>query len=114
MKSVGSQTAKNGRFSTHARRRAQQRGVRSADLVLLLFGADREAPVGDGCVAHSISRNCQRELLAEGYPSSIVDRAARIAVVESQDGEIMTVLRPRGFRGKRYRKVFRTRRRKYV
>lgn len=112
VRSGKSQPTKNGRFSAHARQRARQRGVQSADLALLLFGADREASVGGGCVARFISRNCRRELLAEGYPSSIVDRAVRITVVESRDGEIMTVLRTLGLRGKKYRKTFRTRRRK--
>jgi hypothetical protein len=95
-------------LSNHAKRRTQQRGVRDADLVLLLFGADREAPVGKGCIALSISRNCRRELLAEGYAPSIVDRAARITAVECSGGEIVTVLRLRGHRGKRYRKAFHT------
>jgi hypothetical protein len=98
----------DGRISNHARRRTQQRGVRDADLVLLLFGADRESPVGEGCVALSISRKCRRELLAEGFPPSAVDRAARITAVESPEGEIVTVLRPRGHHGKRYRKAFRS------
>ncbi len=80
--------------------------IRHADLLLLLFGADREAPVGERCVALSISRKCRKELLAEDYPPSAVDRAARITAVESPDGEIVTVLRPRGPRGKRYRKAF--------
>jgi hypothetical protein len=99
-------TYDHGRISNHATWRTQQRGVRDADLLLLLFGADREAPVGEGCVALSISRKCRKELLAEGYPPSAVDRAARITAVESPDGEIVTVLRPRGHRGKRYRKAF--------
>jgi hypothetical protein len=92
------------KFSSHARRRTRQRGVRDADLVVLLFGADREAPVGGGCVALSISNRRRRELLAEGYPRSTVDRAARIAAVESSEGEIVTVLRSRGHRGRRYRR----------
>jgi hypothetical protein len=66
------------RFSNHARRRSRQRGVRSDDLVLLLSEADREAPVGDGCVSLSISRGRRRELLAEGNPTSAVDRAASL------------------------------------
>jgi hypothetical protein len=63
-------TYDHGRISNHATRRTQQRGVRDADLLLLLFGADREAPVGEGCVALSISRKCRKELLAEGYPQA--------------------------------------------
>jgi hypothetical protein len=101
-------TRDDARFSNHAKRRSRQRGVRDADLVLLLFEADREVPVGDGCVAMSISRSRRRELLAEGHPPSTVDRAAGIAAVESADGEIVTVLRPHGHRGRRYRKAFRS------
>jgi len=116
MKSAGSEanTRKDARFSNHARWRAQQRGIRSADLVLLLFGADREAPVGDGCIAISISRGRRGELVAEGYPPSTVERAAKIAAVESPDGDIVTVLRPRGHRGRRYRRAFHTHRPKML
>jgi hypothetical protein len=98
------------RFSNHARRRARQRGLRAADLMLLLFIADREAPVGGGCVALSISCTRRHELLAEGYLASAIERVARIAAVQSADGEIVTVLRPHGRRGKRYRRAFRARR----
>jgi len=97
-------------FSNHAAQRARKRGFRSADLELLLFGADREAPVGSGCVALSISRRRRRELLAEGYPPGAVARAAAIAAVEGTDGQIVTVLRPHGHRGRRYRRTFRTHR----
>jgi hypothetical protein len=107
-------TSDEGRFSNHARQRARQRGVRDADLLLLLVAADREAPVGEGCVALSISRQRCGELLAEGYPLSAVDRAAKIAAVESAVGEIVTVLRPRGHRGRRYRRAFHTNRPKML
>jgi len=100
----------DARFSNHAKRRARQRGVRAADLVLLLFAADREAQVGGGCVALSISRRRRLELLAEGYLASAIERAAQIAAVQSADGKIVTVLRPHGNRGRRYRRASRTHR----
>ena len=98
----------DARFSNHARQQMRRRGVREVDLVLLLFGADCETPVGGGCVALSISRRRRRELLADGYSRISLDRASGIAVVQSADGEIVTVLRPSGVRGRRYRKVLHT------
>jgi hypothetical protein len=107
-------TSDDARFSKHAKRRKRQRGIRDADLVLLMLEADRETPVGDGCVALSVSVRRRRELLAQGYPLSAVERAARIAAIESADGEIVTVLRPLGHRGRRYRKALHTHRRKML
>ena len=54
------------------------------------------------------SRSRRSELVAEGYPPSAVDRAAKIAAIESPEGEIVTVLQPRGYSGKRYRTAFHT------
>jgi hypothetical protein len=91
------------KVSDHAKGRMQKRSIRNADLVLLLFGADREAWVGGGCVALSISRKRLSELRAEGFSPSVIERAAKIAAVEASGGGIVTVLRPRGYRGRRYR-----------
>lgn len=102
----------DARFTHHARQRARQRGVRDADLVLLLFAADRETQVGEGCVALSISRKRRRELLAEGYLPSAIERASSISAVESVWGEIVTVLRLHRHGGKRYRRRFYTHRSK--
>lgn len=101
-------------FSNHARWRMRQRGIRDADVALLLFGADREASVGGGCVAISISRRRRKQLLIEGYSPSSIERAVRIAAVESGDGEIVTVLRPSDRRGRRYRRAFHTHRPKML
>src|SRR5262245_8927735 len=92
-------------LTEHARRRTRQRGIRDVDVLLLLFGADREVPVGAGCVAISISHKRREELVAEGYPPGVIDRAARISAVESAYGEIVTVLRPHRLRGRRYRRA---------
>ncbi len=105
-----SSALKGTRFSNHSRRQARKRGIRMTDLNLVLAKGDQETPVGSNCVSCAISRARQRELLAEGYPPSVVDRAAKLAVVESADGVIVTVLRPNGHRGKRYRTPFGTRR----
>jgi hypothetical protein len=54
----------------------------------------REVPVGSGCTALSISRERRHELVAEGYPTCVVNRAIGLAVIESSAGDIITVLRP--------------------
>jgi hypothetical protein len=94
--------------SVHANQRMRQRGVRSTELMLLLLEADRETPVGEGCIALTISNARGGELLAEGYQQSVVERARKIAVVASATGEVMTILRPQGHRGRRYRRSFHT------
>jgi len=103
-----SNALKGAQFSNHARQRAGQRGVRMTELYLVIAEGDRVTPVGSNCVALAISRERRKELVAEGYPPSVVDRAARLALVESPDGEIITVLHPNGHRGRRYRTPFGT------
>jgi hypothetical protein len=98
------------RFSSHARRRVRQRGVRMTDLNLVLEEGDRETRVGSNCVSCAISRARRLQLLAEGHPPGVVDRVAKLAVIESSDGMIVTVLRPNGNRGRRYRTPFGARR----
>jgi hypothetical protein len=93
-------------LSGHAIRRTQQRGIRMRELRLVLAERDREIPVGSGCIALTISRARRMELILEGYPPSVVDRANGLTVVESADGEVVTVLRSFGHRGRRYRSRF--------
>lgn len=65
---------KGAQFSNHARQRAGQRGVRMTELYLVIAEGDRVTPVGSNCVALAISRERRKELVAEGYPPSVVDR----------------------------------------
>ena len=97
------------KFRVHALQRIQQRGVRMEELSLVLSERDLEVPVGSGCTALTISRGRRRELISEGYPPSVVDRTVGLIVVESAEGEIVTVLRSFGQRGRRYRAQFRSR-----
>lgn len=91
-------------FTEHARRRTAERCVRNGDLALLLQVADREAPVGSGCIAISMSNRRREELAAEGYAANAIERAARVVAVQGADGAIVTVLRPGGRKGRRYRR----------
>jgi len=100
-----------GNFSNHALCRTMQRGSHATEVALVLAERDRETPVGSGCTALLISRERRKELIAEGYPPCIVDRAIGLAVVESSTGDVVTVLRPSGRRGRRYRRRFRSFRR---
>ena len=80
------------------------------ELSLVLTERDREVPVGSGCTALTISRERRDELICEGYPRYVVDRAIGLTVVESAEGQVVTVLRTHGHRGRRYRSQFRSRR----
>jgi hypothetical protein len=98
------------RLSNHAVSRTKQRGARVAEVSLVLKESDRETPVGSGCTALLVSRERRAELISEGYPPYVVDRAIGLAVVESPAGKIVTVFRPSGRRGRRYRKHYRSHR----
>lgn len=93
-------------FCAHARQRTQQRGIREGELSLVLIERDREIPVGSGCLALAISRDRRKELVSEGYPPCIVDRAIGLIVVVTAEGKVVTVFRACGGRGRRYRKPF--------
>lgn len=99
-----------GNLTRHARRRIAERGIRSRDLDLLLLVGDTETSVGGGCVAVSMSCRRQDELIAEGHAAGMIERAARVVAVQGPDGNIVTVLRPAGRHGRRYRRGWNSRR----
>ena len=81
-------------FTHHAERRLQQRGMRPVWIDLLLRYADLDVPVGDGCVALSLSRHALTRLKAEHGPS-LADRIRHVVLVVAGDA-IVTVLHANG------------------
>jgi hypothetical protein len=84
----GSNYAESLRLSRHAQVRLHQRGIRPAVLDLLIRFSDIELPAGNGCVQHSLSQGIGAA--QEGHRASMVDRAARIAMITSGE-DVITV-----------------------
>ncbi|GJD44092.1 hypothetical protein AFCDBAGC_1955 [Methylobacterium cerastii] len=86
----------NTRFTAHADRRAQQRGKRRDALDLVYRAGDRERPAGRNRRAVSLTSRACRDLVGEGTPPELVDRASRIELVVSEnDGFVITILNRR-------------------
>lgn len=96
-------TATSFLLSDHACRRAQQRGVRTDVLRLLLEHADLHLHAGNGCMTLRISERQVRALIAEGRDRTTVARARSLAAVV-HGGTVVTVFhqassrRPNGHR----------------
>jgi predicted nuclease with RNAse H fold len=82
-------------LTRHAAKRVRQRGI-AADAVGLVHAfADIELPAGGGCERRLLSRRAELELLADGWPAALVDRAARLTVVVASDGRTVVSVWPR-------------------
>ncbi|MBR0669964.1 hypothetical protein [Neoroseomonas soli] len=82
-------------LSLHASVRQNQRGVPSDVLAMLHAEADQEAAQPGGRVLRWLSHDRLIELRLDGVPGSLLERAAGIALVEAQDGIILTILNHR-------------------
>ena len=71
--------------------RGQQRGVKLAALELIAGYGDCDLPAGHGCVRRMLSHAGRAELLADGHKPALVERAARLTLVLSDDGAVVTV-----------------------
>lgn len=91
-------------FTKHSLVRAQQRCIKP-DMIEILLGWGEPVPVGGGAVSVTLGSAAADELVAEGMPSTRVDRLRDLAVVVSRDGDIVTcmVLRKSGRGKRRYR-----------
>jgi hypothetical protein len=66
---------------------------------------DRVVMIGDGCRAISVSQVGQRALVAEGIPSSVVERTKNLVLVVREDADlIVTMLHAKKCAGRFYRK----------
>ncbi|KQO61023.1 hypothetical protein ASF24_03535 [Methylobacterium sp. Leaf86] len=83
-------------MTTHADRRAQQRGKRRDALDLVYRAGDRERPAGRNRRAVSLTARACRDLISSGTPPALVDRASRIELVVSEsDDFVITILNRR-------------------
>ena len=92
----------------HASSRLKQRGVTARVADLLLNYGDVHLHAGEGATTVSMSRNAAAMLVAEGVDPDVVIRARRLSAVLGRKG-LVTVLRPEGRNGRRYRRQFSTR-----
>lgn len=92
----------------HARSRLQQRGVSTRIADLFVSYADVQLHAGEGAVSVSMSRDTATMLLAEGVDPDAIRRVRKLAAVLGRQG-LVTVLRPVGRKGRRYRRQFSTR-----
>ncbi len=88
-------------LSKHAKRRICQRGIKQSSLNFLLEFADKERHVGDHCTSLTLSKKEAQRLLKKGHPSNIISQAQKLAVIEGNQGVIVTVMH---CCNKRYRK----------
>ena len=79
-------------LSRHAVTRCQQRGVHGALLSMLFNHWDHSVPVGGGRTAVSLSRKEAARLRCLGHTSATLDRVVSLALVLSEDGQVVTVL----------------------
>ena len=98
-------------LTTHARLRCATRGIPAAVASLLLQHGDMTLHAGEGCVSLRLGRDTAAMLVAEGSDPDAVARARRLAAVLGERG-VVTILRPSGRAGRRYRRQYPTRARK--
>ena len=92
-------------LSSHAKTRANQRGIYHEMMDAVLSHADHEIPVGDGCYALQLSRRQLRDPKLKARIGSCFDRLAGLVLVCcSGTGEIVTVMRDCGPAARRYRR----------
>lgn len=95
-------------LTSHAVSRCAVRSISLGVASLLLRHGDVSLHAGDGCETLCLSRHAASMLLAEGMAPDIVARARRVAAVLGKKG-VVTLLRPQGRAGRRYRRQYPTR-----
>ncbi len=78
-------------LSNHASARMQQRGVNLRALGFVLDNADKSEFVGSGCREQWISRRHLSMLRLRGADGHLIERAAGVSIVISNDDMIVTV-----------------------
>jgi hypothetical protein len=98
-------------LTKHALNRCAARGISLSVASLLLQHGDLTVHAGEGCETLRLSREAAVMLVAEGTDPDAVAQARRLAAVLGDRGAI-TLLRPRGRAGRRYRRQYPTRAKK--
>ena len=91
-------------LTRHAEVRANQRGITKRRLESLLSIADIDVAVGRHLHARRASRSAIAEAIQEGLSPSDAERLSRIALIQADDGAIVTVAPVHGRKGRHYRR----------
>ena len=89
-------------LTKHASKRMKQRGIKKGVFEVFLKFADREAPVGSGDYAISLSKKQVSKLPGQGLERDVVDKVARLVVVCSTEGVIKTCMIAMKGKSRRY------------
>jgi hypothetical protein len=89
-------------LSAHGRRRAAARGFSYAVMTSLADIADREVPVGRGCVALSASTGAIASAREDGLAPEALERLRGRVLVMDNDGVVVTALVRHRRRGRHY------------
>jgi len=91
-------------MTAHGRRRAAARGFRRSILACLVDIADREVPVGRGCVALSASARALAAARQDGVAADELERLRGRVLVLDPEGCLVTALVMHRRRGRHYRR----------
>jgi hypothetical protein len=84
-------TSTRAHFTKHATVRAQQRGIRGAEVNLVFRFADLEVPVGSKCYRWSISSRELADLKAQGFMTPAeAEKCQRLAIITDGQSIITT------------------------
>jgi hypothetical protein len=95
----------------HARKRAQQRGIRLDVIDFVIQHADVDLEAGDGCRSLRISKRGLAMLGGDCTSLALSERAANVVVLVAADGDVVTVMHDCNSQGRRYRRQYPTRKR---
>ena len=108
---------KNNKFSKHAMKRAQQRGVKDQTVDIIIEFADKRVPSKDNCVSLSVSKKRLKSLVSESkLDAQTAEKMTDMVVVVAKEGDeltVVTVLHAEdGAKGRPYRKNVKPRRKR--
>ncbi len=79
-------------LTKHAQVRAQQRGIRSQTIDMILEMGDRKVRLPGNSFAISVSKSRALDLIRLGFPAADVERATNVvAVISANGGAVITV-----------------------
>jgi len=99
-------------LSKHAAKRMSQRGIRHIDIQLLIAYSDLVLPRGNHSSSYTMTERAYRDMLESDVPIQVADRIRNMCAIVSWDGEVVSVMKLFGSRGKRYRREGQIARRK--
>ena len=93
------------KYSTHAIRQMQQRGIRATITETILEYSNKKVHVGNGCIAYSIDRKQLETLKKLGtLDAQLVEKIDNVCLVVGPDNKVVTAMHLEdGKKGRLYR-----------